>query len=164
MLFGGSSLFKCELRHRGMRVGILLPTRDIWVQAPPAGGGEESRTPVRKHLNATFYGCITPSNLLLGYPTRGIFRRATFYAWSVQRSLPTHVHRYMTLRAKPRYSMPERATPQGDGTAQSENRLSSHCKLIVVVCFFSLGSYRDYPARPAYHASTSPSKPLRPHI
>ena len=27
------------------------------------GGGEESRTPVRKHLNATFYGCITPSNL-----------------------------------------------------------------------------------------------------
>ena len=128
-----------------MNVGILLPSLDVWVQAPPAGGGEESRTPVRKHLNATFYGCITPSNLPLGYPTRGIFRGATFYAWSVQRSLPTHVHRYMTLRAKPRYSSPERATPQGDSTAQSENRLSSHCKLIIVVCFFKFGQLSRLP-------------------
>ena len=51
----------------------------------------------------------------------------------------------MTLRAKPRYSMPERTTPQGDSAAQSENRLSSHCKLISVVCFLKFGQLSRLP-------------------
>ena len=54
-LFGGGVGFKTEHRHRGMKFGFALHSVDNWVQALPAGGDEENRTPVRKPLDITFF-------------------------------------------------------------------------------------------------------------
>ena len=56
-LFDGGISFKTKHRHRGMRLDVALYSPDDWGRQLAAGGDGGSRTPVRKPLDTTFFGC-----------------------------------------------------------------------------------------------------------
>ena len=102
------------------------------------GGGEGSRTPVRKHLDMTFFGCITSLTFPQGSPTH---RRRLSVVLSFMVGSRANCRRTFIASSRPSRS---RDTLRADGPSSDGStanftpygvKLSSHCNRIVVVYF-----------------------------
>ena len=140
----------------------------IWYQSghftakPPAkkqvfvqylfGGGEGSRTPVRKSLVEAFSECSRS----FGFPSPGADRQAPGCGIRLGHDRADGISLF-TFTAKSR-PYPGRGVPGRDGSLIRLRAQQYCCRL-----FLNCGFYSGSAPLLAYQDSQSPSKPLRPH-
>ena len=116
------------------------------------GGAEGSRTPVRKQFHRTFYGCRRSFT----FPSSSVGR----HTQEVSRVMMRGTVNSFRTHGRHSFHAPDGSWPfrlQGRPLIKQRRELRCRCSLI-----YNCPFYGGWAPPPAYPASSSPSKPVRP--